>query len=476
MIRRILLSGILLLLFLNHSFSQNWDLRACVEYAMANNIQVRLTDVQAKISEVTLQQNRQSMLPSANFNSSMSYNSGLNQNPITFSRVTETYLTAGFQLQSSADIFNFFSRQNSIAAAKWETMAAKANVDKVKYDIALAVANAYLQVLLNREQEKIATLQVEQTKVQLANTRKMVKAGSVPELSASQLEAQLAQDSANIISAKSGALQALLNLQSLMNLDPAQPFEISTPPVELIPVESIADLQPEYVYGLAISNQPLQRVNTFRLKAAAKNMLAAKSSMLPTLTLFGSLGSSYFNKAQELKGTTQVFAPIGKVDINNTSYQVFPLQPYTIGNYGKSSFNSQLGDNFRQAAGIALSVPIHNGRSLKSNYERSNLTVQSIQLQQDQDNYKLKQDIYQAYQASLVALERFNASQRSVETNTKAFSFASKRYEVGMLSTLEWITAQNNLFRAKLEYTLNRFDYVFKLKVLEYYKGLGLKL
>lgn len=467
---------LLILLTGKVALPQTWDLKSCVEYAMTNNVQVRLTDVQAKISEVNLRQNKQSLLPTANLNSSMSYNSGLNQNPITFSRVTETYLTAGIQLQSSSDIFNFFSKQNSLAASKWEALAAKANVDKVRYDIALAVANAYLQVLLNKEQEKIASLQAAQTKLQLANTRKMVKAGSVPELNASQLEAQLAQDSANIISAKSNAMQATLNLQSLMNMDPALPFEITAPPVELIPVEPIADLQPEYVYGLAISNQPLQRVNTFRLKAAAKNMLAARGSMLPTLTLFGSLGSSYFNKAQELKGTTEVFAPIGKVEVDNTSYQVFPLQPFTIGNYGKSSFNKQLSDNFRQAIGLALSIPIHNGRSLRGNYERSSLNVQSIQLQQDQDNYKLKQDIYQAYQAATVALERFNATTRTVETNEKTFAFASKRYEVGMLSTLEWITAQNNLFRAKLEYTLNRFDYVFKLKVLEYYKGLGLKL
>ena len=118
---------------------------------MQNNLQVRLSDVQAQISAETEKQNKLSRIPSLGFSGSSSLNSGLNQNPITFSRETQTYLAAGMQLQSSADIFNFFSKQHAVAATEWEAMAAKASVDKLRYDIALAVANAYLQILLAKE-------------------------------------------------------------------------------------------------------------------------------------------------------------------------------------------------------------------------------------------------------------------------------------------------------------------------------------
>jgi outer membrane protein len=455
---------------------QKWDLKSVVEYAMANNISVRLSDVQAKVAALTYKQSRLSQIPNANFSGNTGYNSGSNQDPTTFSRITETYLSAGLQLQSSADIFNFFSKRNTIAGNEWELKASKAFVDKTKNDIALTAANAYLQVLLAKEQEKITLVQLKQTQAQLNNTRKLVDAGALPELNASQMEAQLAVDSGNYISAKGNVTIGILTLKSYMNIDAAAPFEVDTPPVELIPVEPIADLQPENVYKLAIANQPLQRYNDFRLKAADKFKAAARGAMYPTLSAYGSLGSNYNNKAQEVKSVTPFVAPIGNVTVGGTNYNVLPVEPFNKYTYGKTSFSNQLSDNFRQSIGLSLSIPIFNSYNLRTQYLRSKLNISTLQLQKEQDDQKLKQDIYQAYTAAMTALEKFNASKKSVEINEKTFVFAGKRFDVGLLGTFDLITTQNNLLRAKLEYSINHFDYVFKMKVLEFYKGQGLKL
>ena len=125
---------------------------------------------------------------------------------------------------------------------------------------------------------------------------------------------------------------------------------------------------------------------------------------------------------------------------------------------------------------MSLSVPIFNGGNLRTSYERSKVNIENLKLQQLLDNQKTKQDIYLAYNSALVALEKFNARKKSVDAAERSYAFAQKRYDVGMLTTLELVTNQNNLFRAKLENALNQFDYVFKMKVLEFYKGKGLKL
>lgn len=457
---------------------QKWDLKSCVEYAMANNISVKLSDIQAKLSQLTYKQSKLSQYPTASFSGNTSMNSGSNQDPTSFARITETYLSAGFQLQTSADIFNFYSKRNTIAANEWELQAAKANVDKLKNDIALSVANAYLQILLAKEQENITLVQIQQTNAQLDNTRKIVNAGALPELNVTQLEAQLASDSVNYISAKGNVTQAILTLKSYMSIDASAPFEIDTPPVESIPLASIADLQPENVYTLAIANQPLQRYNDFKLKAAEKNKAAARASMYPTLSAFGSLGSGYNNQTTHVTAISQTSAtvPIGTVDVGGTNYSVVTTQTISTPKFDKTTFTKQLTDNFRQSVGLSLNVPIFNGASLRTNYERSKLNINSLQFQKEQDNQKLKQDIYQAYNAAVIALEKFNASKKSVEANEKTYEFAGKRFNVGMLGTFDLITTQNNLLRSKLEYTLNRFDYVFKMKLLEFYKGQGLKL
>ena len=459
----------------NVSFSQQkWNLQSIVDYAMANNINVKLQDVQARIAAVNLKQSKLSQYPNANFSNNISINSGNNQDPTTFSRITQTFLVAGLQLQSSADIFNFYSKRNIIAANNFEAQAANASTDKIKNDIALAAANAYLQILLSKETENIALVQIQQTQSQLGITRKQVNAGALPELNASQLEAQLAADSVNYINAKGNTTLNIFSLKALMNIDPATPFEIDIPPIDKIPVEPIADLQPDYVFDIALKNLPQQRVNELRLKAAEKNIDAAKGSMYPTLSTFGSLGSNYNNKSRSVTGFVPKISNIGSVNVAGTNYLVTTPSGTPI--FDNIGFTNQLSDNFRQAIGLNLSVPIFNGGSLRSNYERSKLNINTIQLQKEQDNQKLKQDIYQAYTAALIALEKFNAGKKTLAINELNLNYATKRFNVGMLGTFELITTQNNLLRSKLELAQSQFDYVFKMKVLEFYKGMGLKL
>ncbi len=461
---------------------KKWDLRSIVDYAMINNIGVKQTEIQVKNAALTYQQGKLSQLPSANFNGNTSINSGNNQDPTTFSRVTQTFFTSGFQLQTSADIFNWFSKRNTNLANEWELKAATANVAKLQYDIALSAANVYLQILLAKEQQKIAELQIQQTQAQLNNTRKQVDVGVLPQINLSQLEAQLALDSSNYISAKGSVTQNILSLKSFMSIDAAEPFEVETPPVEAIPVEPIGDLQPEYVYLTALQNQPLQKFNEYKLNAAVKATAAAKGALYPTISAFGSLSTNYlaFQKRAFYNQVIGDFVPTPFTV--NVGGQIYNIQQPTftqgsIAGFAKpQAFFNQLDNNFRQAIGIGLSVPIFNGGILRTNYRRSKLNEESLQIQKVQDNLQLKQDIYTAYTAAIIALEKVNASKKGITTNETTYDFAQKRFNVGMLGTFDLITTQNNLLRARLEYALNQFDYVFKMKVLEYYKGAGLKL
>ncbi len=467
-----------------YSTAQNhWDLKTCVEYAMANNIAVKQTELQAKNSAITYRQSQLSQFPLLNLGTSEAFNSGSTQDPTTFTRVTQNYLSTGFQLQSSADIFNFFNKRNTILANHWELMAAQANVSKMQYDIALSTAKAYLQVLLAKEQEKIAAVQIEQTTAQLQTTLKMVEAGTLPELNATQLEAQLAADSGNYIAAHGNFTQATLNLKLLMNIDAAQPFEVEAPPVETIPVDPVADLLPDFVYSEALKNQPQQKGNQFRLNAANKQKEAAHAALLPTIAAFGSLGSNYLwykdrpYYAKNIIGyqSTGLIANAGSGVYYDVQAPV--LTNGNIAGYIKAGpFFNQMSDNFRKTLGLSVNVPLFNGGVQKANYERSKINIQSAKLQQQKDDQQLKQDIYQAYEAAVTALEKNNAAQKSVMASEKTYSFATKRFNIGVLSTFDLMTAQNNLLKAKLEYSISRFDYVFKMKVLEFYKGAGLKL
>ncbi len=453
-----------------------WDLQRCVEYALSNNISIKQTDIQARMAEVNFKQSQQSRIPTLGLNGNMGYSSGRNQDPTTFDLITQGFWTSGYTLQSSVSLFNWFSLNETIKANRLEAEAAYKNLDRIKNDISLNVAAAYLQALLNKEQVKASQLQIELTKAQLQNTQKLVAAGSVPELNAAELEAQLARDSSTLVSTQMMELQSLLQLKALLNLDAAVPFGIDTPDVKQIPVEPLALLQPEDVYAMARINMPVQQMNILRVEAAQASYKAARANMLPTFSMFGNLGTNTNSQASEIISTTPIFNRIGTVEVGGVTYDVMPLNPMNIPMTRKQPYFDQVNQNFRQSVGIGVNIPILSNGSLRANKARQKLNVENVILQQQLDDLNLKQDIHRAYAEANNALQKFHASQKAVAAAQKVYDYATKRYENGMLQTLELITNQNNLFRATIDLISAEYDYVFKLKVLEFYKGQGIKL
>lgn len=468
---------LLLLVFGSTVFSQEkWDLQKCVDYAVANNISVKQADLQARFTALDVKRNELSRYPDLNFQTSAGYRFGRSENPTTGVLEDNNFFSSGLQLQTNVTLFNWYSRKFTTEAARLSNQADIAQIKKVQDDVALNVAVAYLQALLAKEQVKVAAIQAQQTAAQLDVTRKRVNAGALPELNAAELEAQVARDSANLITAQSQVQQQLLQLKAILNLDAAAPFDIAAPPVEVIPVEPLAELQPDRVYQLAVVNLPQQRVNELRLQADQKAVKAARGNMYPTISAYGALGSNYVNIETPQQFEVVPSKPTGAtVFVNGTSYDVV-APGLNVVDVGVTPYGRQLRNNFGQNIGLALSVPIFSGGTLRTSWERSKLHVRQSQLDIESSNQTLKQDIYTAYNDAVAALQKFTANQKAVSAAEKAYDFAQKRYNVNLVSTYDLLNSQNNLLRARTELLSAQFDYVFKMKLLEFYKGQGLKL
>lgn len=472
---------ILLVLFLvskQLTFAQTtekWDLRKCVDYALENNISVKQADLQSRFSALTLKQGKAAQIPSLGMGLNGGYRFGLTENPTTGVLEDNRFFNAGVGVQSSVTLFNWFALRNTNKANEFTLEADNQQTNKVKNDIALNVANAYLQILLTREQVNIARNQVDLSKSQLENTRRQVDAGRLPEINAAELEAQLARDSSTLITAETSAAQSLLLMKALLAMDAGRSFDIETPPVELIPVESLADLQPESVYALALANLPQQKVNELRILSAKKSVDAARGRMFPTLSASGSLSSNYADISFPVTSIGPKTSTGATVNIGGIDYDVEAPSRIIIGTTS-TPFGRQIRNNFGQSVGLSLNIPLFNGLALRTNWERAKLNVTSFELTKQQGDLQLKQDIYTAYTNAVAAVEKFNANKKTVQTAQRAFDFAQKRYDVGLMPTFELITSQNNLQRAKYDLVYAQYDYVFKMKLLEFYKGQGLKL
>jgi outer membrane protein len=460
---------------------ERWSLRQCVEYAIANNISIKQSDLQARFAQLDHELSRGAQLPTLNFGTNTGLSFGRRENPTTGVFENQNFFSTNFNLQSSVTIFNWFAVKHTIEANRLSVEAGKAQTQKVRDDVALNVAVAYLQALLAREQANITSIQIRQTTAQLESTRKQVDAGKLPELNAAELEAQLARDSSSYITAQSTAQQYLLQLKALLNLDAAAPFGIETLPIDLIPVENIAELQPEAVYNLALANLPQQKVNDLRIQSATRSASAARANLYPSVSAFANLGTNYIYFRQPLYGQVITgFQPTGfRVNAGGTLYPVeAPVygQGDKMGYFTPNGLGNQLSANFGQGVGIGVQVPILNGKSARINLDRAKLNIKSFELQKDLDCQTLKQDIYRAYNDAVTALQKFHANRKTVETAARAFGYAEKRYGLGLVSTYDLMNSQNNLQRARIELLYAQFDYVFRMKLLEFYKGQGLKL
>jgi outer membrane protein len=460
-----------------------WDLRRCVEYALANNISIKQADIDSRTYKLYYDQAKGNQMGAVNGTTALGLNFGRSINQTTNIYTNTEGLSQYYNLQANVTLFNWFALRRATESNKFSYQAQVVNIDKIKNDVTLNVSAAYLSALLAKQQVSLAKTKIELTEQQLKNTRALVDAGSLPELNAAELEVQFATDTASIITAQETYDIDKLQLQAILNLDAAAPFDLDTPPVETIPVEPIATLQPDIVYAIAVGAFPQQKMNDLRIASAEKNVDYSKGRLYPTLSAYGALGDNFFNDLRAVN-FQPIITPTGGYALNpanSDQYQVFVPNVNTT--YSSQPFykafkgyGDQLSNNFGQQVGLQLNIPIFNGNTARINYKKAQLNVATAKLTKDNDLQVLKQGVYQAYYNAVASLQKFEANKKAVVVAEKSFDLATKRYNIGMLNTIDYLTNQNNLFTARINVLIAQYDYVFRVKVLEYYKGLGIKL
>lgn len=460
-----------------------WDLRRCVEYGMQNNINVRQAEITAEQSRITLNQSQLQQLPTLGYSLTHGFSFGRTLDRTTNVFTSRSAMFEQMSIQTNVLLYNFNSRKNNEAASRLNWEADKATIEKIKNDIGLSIAQQYLRALLTYEQVEISRVVFEQTKAQYRNTRKLVDAGSLPELNAAELEATVARDSATYVQAISNAELDKLSLKALLNLPADQEFNLAIPDVDKIPVDNILSIKPDQVYETALKSQPQIKVNDLRKQASQKTYLVSRAQMKPTVSAFGQLASNFNQFLKKPVGFELLGEQVTEAYIKQGTTIVPVFAPNISAKFADRKFNEywngfgkQLRDQFGQGVGISINVPIFNGGQARSNMQRAGLDIKSNELAITRDKLQLKQDIYTAYYSATGAFQTFMAREKALKTAERSFELASRRYELGVMQTIEWLTNQNNLTRAKLDRVIAQYEYVFRMKVLEFYKGQGLRL
>lgn len=445
---------------------KEWTLSEAVQYALQNNIQIKRTDLNAQSADETYDQSRLSQLPSLNGSATQGFNFGRSVDPFTNEFTTQTIKNNNFSLFSSVTLFNGLQQRNNIKRNYFEMLAAKYDVDQMKNDVALNVASSYLQLLFNRELLRVAEKQVELTQIQVDRIQQLVDAGSLPKGNLLDILAQLASEERQLINAQNALDLSRLAMGILLVLDDPSSFRAASVDFALDGTIMLEHSAPE-LFSIAKENQPQIQAAKYRMMSADRGLASAKGGLSPRLSMNASMGTGYSDGRKEIDQIMMT----DPVQIGYTSSGEDVFAPNFSQTFRTTPFNTQIQDNFSQSIGFSLNIPIFNGGQVRRNINQSRIQQMNAQYVLEQAENTLRQNIEQAYTDARAAMKSYVAAEKSLEATQLAFDYAQQRYELGMINAFEYNDAKNRLVRANSDLLQAKYDYIFKVKVLEFYKS-----
>lgn len=478
---RNLLAIFLLCGLIGQSFGQEkWSLEKCISYARQNSLTVKQAQFDLSSSNLELKTNQLSRLPNFSGRFDAGYNFGRTINPATneFDQQSTGYNQV--QMNAGLTLYGGNRINNSIKRSKINIEAGKLSINAAADNVGLLVAQSYLNILLSEEQLVNAQKQLELTEQELAQTDKLIEAGSVPYNDRLDILARIALNKQRIIEAQNQVRINYLDLKQTMQIEPTKEFVIEKP---TIPAYEYADPDKfvlEKTFNYALNNLPSMQANELRLQSLELSENIAQSNLLPTVTLFGNISSNFANTIKDFgnpdrSNEIQVAGqPVGAI-INGVDSEVSFIQ--TVGTvFPDRSYFDQLNDNFGQGFGVSVSIPIFSNFQNRASVEQARLNTLNQQVINQQAQQDLKSNIQRAIADARASKESLEAAQLSEEAAQAAYDNSKRRYELGAINTLEFITARNQLDQAQVEVIRAKYQYVFNLKVVEFYEGKTLTL
>ena len=439
----------LLLVVLNvQAQTKKWTIEECVNYALEHNISIKQSELDIKLATIDKTAAIGNFLPSINAGASHSWNIGLNQNITTGLLENQTTQFTSASLNSNIDIYNGLQNQNRLRRAKMAMLASQYQLTKMQDDISLFVANSFLDILFNKENLKVQQNQLDYDTKQLTRTEELVNSGSVARGDLLDMKATIASDNQKIVAAENALLLSKLSLVQLLQLDEFQNFDIVDQDYATQDSPTLLET-PQSIFEKAKQERIEMKIAKSNLELAQKDIKIARGAFQPNLSGFYSFSTraSYSDRV--------VFDALG-----NPSF-ASPLPLF-------DQFSNNKGHNF----GLQLNIPILNGFSARSNSERSKVNAEKSKVAFTQAETDLEKNVYTAFTNAKGALKTYESAQLTLSARQEAFNYAKEKYNVGLMNAFDYNQSQTLFANAQSDVIRAKYDYIFKVKVVELYFGI----
>ncbi|MDD4800796.1 MAG: TolC family protein [Proteiniphilum sp.] len=413
---------------------KHYTLTECIETALENNRNIKQQELSRRQREIAYSQARADLLPSLNASAGQNFVFGRSIG-LDNTYVNTNSSQTNFGIGADITLFDGLRMKHNIDARKADMHASEADLDKMRDDIVMSVSTAFLQALLNKELLQIAESQLTLTQADIDRRTALVESGKMAQGELYEQEAQLAREELNRVQAASNLRLALLDLAQIMELEEFDHFNVTAPSAEEL-INETPLVTSDAVYESALLNRPELRSMRYRLESSEKERLMARSQYYPSLSFGANMGTGYYHMSGR----------------NN------------------DPFRTQLRNNMSNSLGFSLRIPIFNRFQIRNSVQNAELAIANTRLEMDKTRVELRKRVEQAYYNAVGAKSRWEAAQKSVLASREAYRFAEEKYESGRANSYELFLAKNNLTRVLGEEAQAKYEYAFRLKILELLK------
>jgi outer membrane protein len=421
--------------FLQAQSKQVWSLEQCITYAQENNLTLKQNALNAEYVENQYLQSRYTQYPNLNANSGFRISEGRYRDQTTFQVRDVSTKSANVGIESTTPVFEGFTLRNTITRNRLDWEAAVKDVEKARNDLSLNIAALYLQILLDKELLEAGRSQLEVVNLQVTRTGSLVSAGSLPEGSLLEMRSLAAREALNVTRFENNLALSLLDLAQALDLESPQGFDIETPTIGDITGFDLVD--PNQAYQYSVETLPQIAANDLRLKSSEFTMKVARGYQYPRVSF--SMGSG-----------TDVSRYNGEPNFD---------------------FSRKIKDNLAFYAGVNLAIPIFNAYTAKTGIKNAKIGILNAQYALDIQKRLLMKEIQQASADANAALRQYQSGKSAVESYQESFRYTEKRFNVGMLNSVDYNVAKTELIKAQSDFIQSKYAYILRAKILDFYMG-----
>ena len=439
---------------------KQWTLQECIQYALENNLNIKQQTLAIERDRNQLEQSKWALAPTISAGTDYSFGWGRTPNAQDYTIVENRLSQSGnASVQVSLDLFRGLQKINTIKSNRAMLEITGQDVERLKNEISIQIAQTFLQVLLTQEILETAKQSRQSVTEQVQRTKKLVEAGNLAHSSLLEVEAQLATEQVQVVNAENDLRTVHLNLIQLLDLSHETDFRVAVPTIQM-DTDFFTGAPVDQLYQ-ASQTLPQIQIGEYTLQQRQYQLAAAKGQRSPSISVSTGISSSYNPDYKVIKspGETDEFG--------------IPTAPPI---YRSPSLFEQLDSRKNPYIGIRFSIPILQGRTISTNIRNASLGVQQAQIDMKNRQQQLYKEIQQANNNALSWFERYKATVQNVKSMEESFRYVQQKLEVGMLNGTDFTVAKTNLFRAQSDNLQAKYQYVLQLKILDFYKGIPITL